>query len=201
MKKLCRYAALSSLAAAMLMSTGCTSTTDDASSSTIAYNEATTPHYDVVLREDAAAIDGKLDDAVWADVPSISGGFHFPWDTKEAPLTVFKGYHDGTDFYFCFEVHDENVVSEEEWKEDESTVDNEDRVELFLAGGSIDKPTTEGMPLYYGVEIDPQGRVHDYSATLTAPGTWKAWTAQASLRMTATSSKEKCRWLPCRIWI
>ena len=36
MKKLCRYAALSSLAAAMLMSTGCTSTTDDASSSTIA---------------------------------------------------------------------------------------------------------------------------------------------------------------------
>ena len=43
MKKLCRYAALSSLAAAMLMSTGCTSTTDDAPSSTIAYNEATTP--------------------------------------------------------------------------------------------------------------------------------------------------------------
>ena len=174
MKKLCRYAALSSLAAAMLMSTGCTSTTDDASSSTIAYNEATTPHYDVVLREDAAAIDGNLDDAVWADVPSISGGFHFPWDTKEAPLTVFKGYHDGTDFYFCFEVHDENVVSEEEWKEDESTVDNEDRVELFLAGGSIDKPTTEGMPLYYGVEIDPQGRVHDYSIDYYRhfDGTW-----------------------------
>ena len=174
MKKLCRYAALSSLAAAMLMSTGCTSTTDDASSSTIAYNEATTPHYDVVLREDAAAIDGNLDDAVWADVPSISGGFHFPWDTKEAPLTVFKGYHDGTDFYFCFEVHDENVVSEEEWKEDESTVDNEDRVELFLAGGSIDKPTTEGMPLYYGVEIDPQGRVHDYSIEYYRhfDGTW-----------------------------
>ena len=111
MKKLCRYTALSSLAAAMLLSTGCTSTSDASSSSSIAYNEANTPHYDVVLREDAAAIDGDLSDAVWADVPSISGGFHFPWDTKEAPLTVFKGYNDGTDFYFCFEVHDENVVS------------------------------------------------------------------------------------------
>lgn len=88
MKKLCRYAALSSLAAAMLMSTGCTSTTDDASSSTIAYNEATTPHYDVVLREDAAAIDGNLDDAVWADVPSITGGFHFPWVRRSSAVRI-----------------------------------------------------------------------------------------------------------------
>ena len=54
---------------------------------------------------------------------------------KEAPLTKFQGYHDGTDFYFCFEVTDENVVTQEEWKDDESTVDNEDRVELFFAGG------------------------------------------------------------------
>lgn len=68
MKKLCRYTALSSLAAAMLLSTGCTSTSDASSSSSIAYNEANTPHYDVVLREDAAAIDGDLSDAVWARV-------------------------------------------------------------------------------------------------------------------------------------
>ena len=58
---------------------------------------------------------------------------------------------------------DQDVVVEKDWKDDESTVDAEDRVELFFAGGSVDKPTPEGMPLYYGIEVDPEGRVHDYS--------------------------------------
>ena len=129
----------------------------------IAYNEATTPHYDVVKRSEKITLDGKLDDKVWETVPAISGGFHFPWDAKEAPLTEFKAYNDGTDFYFAFNVIDEDVVVEKDWKDDESTVDAEDRVELFFAGGSVDKPTPEGMPLYYGIEVDPDGRVHDYS--------------------------------------
>ncbi|BBK23559.1 sugar-binding protein [Amedibacterium intestinale] len=135
----------------------------DSQSSAVAYNQATTPHYDVVKREDKAVVDGKLDEKVWIDIPAIAGGFHFPWDVKEAPYTEFKGYNDGTDFYFSFTVKDKDVLVDEKWKEDESTVDNEDRVELFFAGGSIDKPGSEGMPKYYGVEIDPQGRVHDYS--------------------------------------
>lgn len=131
--------------------------------SVIAYNEATTPHYDVVKRSEKITLDGKLDDKVWESVPAISGGFHFPWDAKEAPLTEFKAYNDGTDFYFAFRVVDQDVVVEKDWKDDESTVDAEDRVELFFAGGSVDKPTPEGMPLYYGIEVDPEGRVHDYS--------------------------------------
>ena len=39
----------------------------------------------------------------------------------------------------------------------------EDRVELFFAGSYIDKPGPDGMEKYYGLEIDPKGRVHDYS--------------------------------------
>ncbi|MCW6662593.1 carbohydrate-binding family 9-like protein [Aerococcaceae bacterium NML190073] len=119
--------------------------------------------YDVVKRDTAITLDGKLDDEVWGTVPVISGGFHFPWDTKEAPLTVFKAYSDGTYFYFSFDVTDENVVVEEEWKEDESTVDMEDRVELFFAGSNVDRPGPKGMELYYAIEVDPKGRVHDYS--------------------------------------
>jgi len=145
---------------------GCANSSKDPSSpatSSVAYNEASTPHYDVVKRDEKAVIDGKLDDAVWANVASISGDFHFPWDAKEAPLTEFKGYNDGTDFYFSFKVIDSDVVSEEAWKEDESTVDNEDRVELFFAGGNVSLPTPDGMQLYYGIEVDPKGRVHDYS--------------------------------------
>ena len=81
MKKLCRYAALSSLAAAMLMSTGCTSTTDDGiifhdPADTVADDTAAPPSS---CARDAAAIDATAcHDAVRAHVPSISGGFHFP---------------------------------------------------------------------------------------------------------------------------
>lgn len=127
------------------------------------YNQAATPHYDIAKRTEKASVDGKLDDGVWKTVAALSGDFHFPWDAKEAPLTVFKGYHDGTNFYFGFDVTDADVLVEEAWKDDESTVDAEDRAELFFAGGSVDKPTPKGMPLYYGIEIDPKGRVHDYS--------------------------------------
>ena len=48
--------------------------------------------YDVVKRDGALSLDGKVDEAVWADVPAISGAFHFPWMTQEAPRTVFKGF-------------------------------------------------------------------------------------------------------------
>ncbi len=152
------------LISSFVMLGGCSSNSDDSGKTTIvSYNQATTPHYDVVFRKNQATIDGKLDDDVWADVPAIAGGFHFPWDTKEAPYTEFKGYNDGTDFYFGFQVKDKDVLADSEWKKDESTVDNEDRVELFFAADSIDKPTTDGMPKYYGIEIDSKGRVHDYS--------------------------------------
>lgn len=146
----------------LFTSFGCSSSSD-AKTSTVAYNEATTPHYDVVKREEQITIDGKLDEKVWESVPTISGGFHFPWDDKEAPFTEFKAFHDEKNFYFSFYVKDEDIVVDKEWKDDESTVDDEDRVELFFAGGNVDKPGEDGMEKYYGIEIDPDGRVHDYS--------------------------------------
>lgn len=165
MKNLSKLCFASTLGMAVIFGlSGCGNTgSAEPDKAPIAYNEATTPHYDVVKRSEKATLDGKLDDEVWSSIPSISGGFHFPWEAKEAPITEFKGYNDGESFYFSFKVIDKDVLVDKEWKDDESTVDNEDRAELFFAGGAIDKPTTEGMPLYYGVEIDPKGRVHDYS--------------------------------------
>lgn len=118
--------------------------------------------YDVVKRGEAPNLDGKLDDQVWAAIPAVSGDFHFPWDVKEAPLTVFKAFHDGKDFYFSFAVSDDKVVSIEQWQ-GERTVDGEDRVELFFAGAPVDRPGANGMARYYAIEVDPLGRVHDYS--------------------------------------
>lgn len=56
----------------------------------IAYNEATTPHYDVVKRSEKITLDGKLDDKVWETVPAISGGFHFLGTRKKRRLLILK---------------------------------------------------------------------------------------------------------------
>ena len=95
-------------------------------------------------------------------MPAISGAIQFPWMTQEAPRTVFKGFSDGQDFYFSFVVRDKQVLAAEQWQ-DESTVDGEDRVELFFAGAPVDRPGEDGMERYYAIEVDPKGRVHDYS--------------------------------------
>ncbi len=124
--------------------------------------ESAMPFYDVVKRDAAPIIDGNLDEEVWQSVPDISGGFHFPWDPKEVPATVFKAYHDGSDFYFSFDITDGEVLASEEWV-NESTVDNEDRAELFFAAADVHLPTPSGMPTYFCIEVDPKGRVHDYS--------------------------------------
>ena len=54
------------------------------------------------------------------------------------------------------------MLAAEQWQ-DESTVDGEDRVELFFAGAPVDRPGEDGMERYYAIEVDPKGRVHDYS--------------------------------------
>lgn len=125
--------------------------------------QLSTSNYDVNYRDSSVNIDGVLEEEVWNSLGVISGSFLYPWEKIEAPFTEFKAYHDNNNFYFSFVVRDQAVVSEEEWKEDESTVDNEDRVELFFASTSIDKPVEYEIPLYYATEVDPLGRAHDYS--------------------------------------
>lgn len=150
----------------IVVTVGCSSSgskTEESSTVSISTNEATA-QYDVVKKSDTdIKIDGKLDEDVWEEVPTINGGFHYPWEDKEAPNTVFKAFHDTTNLYFSFVATDKNVVVEDDWKDDESTVDDEDRVELFFAGSAIDQPGAEGIEKYYGIEVDPKGRVHDYS--------------------------------------
>ncbi len=120
--------------------------------------------YTVVKRGAAATVDGQVDEAVWADVPAIAGGFHYPWEREEAPKTVFKAFHDGTNFYFSFICADAQVLVKSDFSAGErATVDVEDRVELFFAPAPIDVAVDYDLPTYYNVEVDPAGRVHDYS--------------------------------------
>lgn len=147
---------------------GCSNNKDEAmtgeTGSKIAYNQAVMSHYDVVKRDKEIKLDGDLTDDIWKEIPSIQGGFHFPWENKEAPSTVFKAYYDEKNMYFSFDVTDHDVVVAEPKKEgDENVVDLEDRVEIFFGGKYIDVPGPKGMEPYYGLEIDPKGRIHDYS--------------------------------------
>jgi hypothetical protein len=64
---------------------------------------------------------------------------------------------DDTNLHFTFQVEDHDIVLEPKWKGEKSTVDPEDRVEFFFAAADAEK-----LENYWGIEIDPLGRVHDY---------------------------------------
>ncbi len=82
--------------------------------------------------------------------------FGFPWSEKPSPRTVFRTRTDGDLLRFAFEVDDDDVVVSDAW-DGESTVDGEDRVEIFFARDA-------DLADYWCIEIDPLGRVHDYHA-------------------------------------
>ena len=82
--------------------------------------------------------------------------FRFPWADAPAPRTVFRARTVGDRLEFDFDVDDADVIVREAWG-GESTVDGEDRVELFVA-------RDPDLRDYWCIEIDPLGRVHDYRA-------------------------------------
>ena len=121
-------------------------------------------NYNVVKRDAAGlSLDGAVNEAVWDGVPSLNGSFQYPWENVEAPATVFKAFHDGTNFYFSFVCADSQVLVKKAFAGERATVDVEDRVELFFAPGPINQPLAGTLPTYYNVEVDAAGRIHDYS--------------------------------------
>jgi hypothetical protein len=100
-------------------------------------------------------VDGHLDEPEWNQAEVIKD-FSFPWSSRAAPPTVFRALADSDWLYFAFEVTDSEVVVEHEFA-GESTLDREDRVEIFFARDAA-------LKQYYCLEIDPLGRVHDYAA-------------------------------------
>lgn len=82
--------------------------------------------------------------------------FVFPWSDRPAPATGFRAHTADDRLHFRFVVEDSQVIVSDKWK-GESTLDEEDRVEIFFArDGSLSE--------YWCIEIDPLGRVHDYRA-------------------------------------
>lgn len=119
--------------------------------------------YDVVPSSGAITVDGDVTGAEWDGAQVLEGGFHYPWESIAAPRTSFRAVADADTFYFSFVVEDADVVVLDESIGERETVDAEDRVELFFAPTPVDEAVNYALPTYYAVEVDPAGRVHDYS--------------------------------------
>lgn len=87
--------------------------------------------------------------------PVVISDFTFPWSTKQAPRTEFTAAITGGRLNFTFDVDDSDIVITKRWL-GESTLDGEDRVEIFFAHDAA-------LEEYFCIEIDPLGRVHDYA--------------------------------------
>lgn len=87
---------------------------------------------------------------------TVIDAFAYPWADQPAPRTTFRAHNDGHRLHFTFEVEDADVIVSKTWN-GESILDAEDRVEIFFAGDPA-------LKKYWCIEIDPNGRVHDYHA-------------------------------------
>jgi len=106
-------------------------------------------------------------------------GFTFPWSDKPAPGTECRLRTDATRLHFAFVVEDRDLVVGDRWS-GESTLDGEDRVEIFFAADAA-------LRNYWCIEIDPLGRVHDYAAGhyRKFDSAWNCPGLQTSARRTA----------------
>ncbi|MBD3287906.1 hypothetical protein GF337_03810, partial [candidate division KSB1 bacterium] len=108
------------------------------------------------ISENVIKVDGILEKPEWKKA-SVETDFRFPWLETAAPFTEFRALYNESTFYFIFQVNDTDIVINDDF-ETELDILPEDRVEIFMAR---DRDLKE----YYGFEIDPLGRVLDYSAS------------------------------------
>jgi len=100
-------------------------------------------------------ITGKGDSPLWKNAKELSD-FTYPWEKEKPPFTSFKALH-STDWLYClYNVFDDNINIFVD-KNVKSEVGASDRVEIFF---KID----DRLSPYYGLEMDPLGRVMDYKA-------------------------------------
>jgi hypothetical protein len=108
----------------------------------------------VVYIDNEITVDGIISEGEW-ELNDFVNGLTNPWKDRDQDETRFKCFISKDRFYFYFNVIDTTIVMYD--YEDEQTVKKEDRAELFF---SPDK----SLKQYYCIEIDPGGKVLDYSA-------------------------------------
>lgn len=112
--------------------------------------------YSIKKISDNIAVSGKGDDPRWREANALTD-FHYPWENEPTPYTEFRALHSDKWVYFLFNIKDNDVNIRQE-NNDKREVAASSRAEIFFRIDDKLKP-------YYGLEIDPLGRVLDYEAT------------------------------------
>lgn len=88
---------------------------------------------------------------------TILRDFSSPWLEVEDTGTAFRALHDGAHLYFRFDVEEPNILV---YEKDQTKFDvlNSERVEIFFR-------QDPELKRYYGLEMDPLGRVYDYQSS------------------------------------
>ncbi len=102
-------------------------------------------------------VDGVSDEDTWEKAGKLKG-FLMPWDKgKTPPVTMFQALYDSSTLYILFQAaEDQNLVISDSII-NEIDIAKEDRVEIYFSKNKT-------MEEYFCVEVDPLGRVLDYSA-------------------------------------
>lgn len=100
-------------------------------------------------------INGKANHPLW-DKANVLKDFASPWHVEEVGDIEFRAIHDGKLLYVSYMVND-SLLHIDTKDDSKSSVDNSDRVELFLRSDKRLDP-------YYCLEIDPLARVQDFLA-------------------------------------
>jgi len=111
--------------------------------------------YTVKRIQNELLVTGEGDSPLWATAVELSD-FIYPWENEEPPVTSFKALHNSDWLYCLFRVKDANINLFVD-KNAKSEVASSDRVEIFFKIDDLLSP-------YYGLEMDPLGRVMDYKA-------------------------------------
>lgn len=107
------------------------------------------------LLENEIMVNGKGDSPQWMKATALTD-FIYPWEKETPPLTSFKALHSKDWLYCLYQVKDENIQVLVK-SNNKSEVVSSDRVEIFFRKDAAMSP-------YYGLELDPHGRVYDYEA-------------------------------------
>ena len=112
--------------------------------------------YSVCKISNVVSITGSGSDPQWKKARQLTD-FTYPWEKIKPPPTTFRALHNTDWVYFMFEVTDDHIVLSGD-SDDKAAVGSSSRAEIFFR---ID----EKLAPYYGLELDPRGRVLDYQAT------------------------------------
>lgn len=107
------------------------------------------------IKNDCLNITGGEMHPVW-EMANLNQDFNYPWEDNKVSSMIFRALYDEKNFYFRFDVEEENVLTFVDQNHKMEVVDS-DRVEIFFRR---DKELTP----YYCLEMDAHARVLDYVA-------------------------------------